>query len=84
MRENNLPKDTLDEDVGMKTDDTNKIEDVENEYKKEDVNDDKEGVVKRESKDEGEKMPGRTCLSCSKCSQPLGWAEQERYVSRIG
>merc|ERR1712142_840160 len=41
-----------------------------------------DGVIKRESKEYEEKSAALTCLSCSKCSQPLGWVEKERYVSR--
>merc|ERR1711970_50562 len=36
-----------------------------------------------EDKDD-EKMSSVTCLSCSRCSQPIKTPEKERYVSRIG
>ena len=40
-------------------------------------------VIKRESTEKEETMSTMTCLSCTKCSQPLGWVEKERYVSRM-
>ena len=37
-----------------------------------------------EGKKEDDRMSFLTCLSCSKCSQPIKNPEKERYVSRIG
>ena len=37
-----------------------------------------------EGKKEDDRMSSVTCLSCSKCSQPIKNPEKERYVSRIG
>merc|ERR1712179_833651 len=60
----------------------------ETENKNKDMNDNKhietgKGVIKRESQEKYETESTMTCLSCTKCSQPLGWVEKERYVSRM-
>merc|ERR1712215_647452 len=40
-------------------------------------------VIKRESESKEDSLSSMTCLSCTKCAQPLGWVEKERYVSRM-
>ena len=42
-----------------------------------------DGKGTEKKKEVGEKS-SETCLSCSKCAQPLTYVEKERYVSRIG
>merc|ERR1712183_957373 len=77
-----------DENDRMKEEDINGIED---ETEKTDYEKNKEETEKNTKKemetkyieDKEERMSTMTCLSCTKCSQPLGWVEKERYVSRM-
>jgi len=80
-----LTEPTLDEETQAETLETEGSDEPVNQTKNENINENKigGGVIKRESKEYEEKESTLTCLSCSKCSQPLGWVEKERYMSRM-
>ena len=78
-----LTEPIIDEETHAETLETEESDDPVNEAKKINENKIGDGVIKRESKEYEEKSAALTCVSCSKCSQPLGWVEKERYVSRI-
>jgi len=83
--EESLAEPTLDEETQAETLETEESDEPVNQTKNENISENKigGGVIKRESKEYEEKASTLTCLSCSKCSQPLGWVEKERYMSRM-
>merc|ERR1712212_576652 len=87
-QESSLIKHAVGEDSDSEVIETKEDAKSENGNKTEDINDNKhidtgKGVIKRESEEKYETESTMTCLSCTKCSQPLGWVEKERYVSRM-
>ena len=87
-QESSIIKHTAVEDDNAEVLETKEDTDIDKEKENEDVNDNKhittgKGVIKRESEEKYETESTMTCLSCTKCSQPLGWVEKERYVSRM-
>merc|ERR1712142_959621 len=65
--EESLTEPTIDEETQAETLETEESDEPVNQTKNENINENKKSTL--------------TCLSCSKCSQPLGWVEKERYMS---
>ena len=81
-------EESINEYKDIVNDEMEEILDVEDENDKDDLNENKRyqkdtKIIQRESEETEETMSTMTCLSCPECSQPLGWVEKERYVSRM-